>query len=270
MHYPRAFQRISILMYHQVDAIAPRGSPLRGLTVSPAAFARQMGLLKALGYRGLSMAELEPYLSGERQGKVVGLSFDDGYLNNLEHALPVLQRHGFSATCYAVSNALGGSNHWDHAKGLAPKALMNAQQMRAWLAAGQDIGAHSCDHVDLSTLQDPAAEQQIALCKAQLEAAVNAPVRHFCYPYGHYKAQHVEMVRAAGYTTATTTRRGRCAVPLAATESMPTASVLDASEQKPSTALFELPRVPVWGATSLAALWLKLATGYEDRKASHR
>ncbi len=268
MHYPRALQPISILMYHQVDAVAARGSPLRGLTVSPTAFARQMGLLKALGYRGLSMVELAPYLRGERQGKVVGLSFDDGYLNNLEHALPVLQRYGFSATCYAVSNALGGSNHWDHAKGMAPKALMNAQQMRAWIAAGQDIGAHSCDHVDLGTLPDAAAEQQIALCKLQLEAALDAPVRHFCYPYGHYKDQHVAMVRAAGYATATTTRRGRCAVPLAAVGPQPTAAQLDANGQGASTALFELPRVPVWRATSLAALWLKLATGYEDRKAS--
>ena len=68
---------IPILMYHQIDVPPPRGTPLRGLVVSPGAFARQMWLLKALGYQGLSMRELEPYLKGERQGRVVGITFDE-------------------------------------------------------------------------------------------------------------------------------------------------------------------------------------------------
>jgi peptidoglycan/xylan/chitin deacetylase (PgdA/CDA1 family) len=104
---------IPILMYHQIDASPPKGTPLRGLTVTPERFARQMGLLRLLGYRGLSMTELEPYLRCELTGKVVGITFDDGYQNNLEHALPVLQRNGFSATCYAVSDPFEGRNAWD-------------------------------------------------------------------------------------------------------------------------------------------------------------
>ena len=81
-----------ILMYHQIDASPPKGTPLRGLTVTPERFGRQMGLLRWMGYRGVSINELEPYLRGEKTGKVVGITFDDGYRNNLEHALPVLQR----------------------------------------------------------------------------------------------------------------------------------------------------------------------------------
>nr|MDQ6882249.1 polysaccharide deacetylase family protein [Pseudomonadota bacterium] len=94
---------IPILTYHQVDRPPPRGVPYRGLVVAPDAFARQMALLRMLGYRGLSMTALEPYLRGDQAGKVVGITLDDGYVNNLEHALPVLRRHGFSATCYIVS-----------------------------------------------------------------------------------------------------------------------------------------------------------------------
>ena len=207
-----------------------------------------MGLLKTLGYRGLSMGGLEPYLTGALTGKVVGITFDDGYLNNLQQALPVLREFGFSATCYAVSNGVGGSNTWDHAKGIVPKPLMNPAQLRAWQAGGQEVGAHGCDHADLTTLTATAAQQQIEACKAQLEAMLDAPVRHFCYPYGRYAPDHAGMVRAAGYATATTTRRGRF------------------HPASPGS-LLELPRVPVWGATTLAALWLKLATAYEDRKA---
>jgi peptidoglycan/xylan/chitin deacetylase (PgdA/CDA1 family) len=82
-------QPIPILVYHQIAGAPPKGSPFRGLYVAPAAFARQMAWLKLLGYKGLSMGALQPYLRGELSGKVVGITFDDGYRNNLTHALPV-------------------------------------------------------------------------------------------------------------------------------------------------------------------------------------
>ncbi|NCX06152.1 MAG: polysaccharide deacetylase family protein, partial [Actinobacteria bacterium] len=72
---------IPILMYHQIEVAPAKGAPLRGLVVAPTSFARQMHLLKLLGYQGLSMTDLLPYLRGERVGKVVGITFDDGFLN---------------------------------------------------------------------------------------------------------------------------------------------------------------------------------------------
>jgi peptidoglycan/xylan/chitin deacetylase (PgdA/CDA1 family) len=236
---------IPILMYHQVDAPPQRGTPYRSLVVSPAAFARQMGLLKMLGYRGMAMSDLEPYLLGEKQGKVVGITLDDGYLNNLEHALPVLRRHGFSATCYVVSGQLGGSNVWDHGKGVPPQRLMNVGQLKAWLAGGQEVGAHTRSHVDLLALDEAAARDQIAGCKRDLERMLDIEVRHFCYPYGLYRPEHAAMVHEAGYASATTTVRSRT----------------HAGDDP-----FELPRVPVFGITSVPLLWLKVCTAYEDRR----
>ena len=96
-------QPIPILVYHQIDVAPSKGAAFRSLYVAPTAFARQMRLLKLLGYQGLSLSALMPYLRGERRGKVCGITFDDGYLNNLNHALPVLEAHGFSSTCYVVS-----------------------------------------------------------------------------------------------------------------------------------------------------------------------
>ncbi len=236
---------IPILTYHQVDAAPPRGAPYRSLVVSPRTFARQMGLLKALGYRGLSMSALEPYLRGEQIGKVVGITLDDGYVNNLEHALPVLRSFGFSATCYVVSGQLGGLNTWDRAKGVAPQPLMDAAQLKAWLAGGQEVGAHTRSHVDLLQADDATAREEIAGCRRDLEQQLGVEVRHFCYPYGFHRPEHAAMVRAAGYATATTTQRSRT---------------------QASDDLFELPRVPVLRTTSRPVLWLKVATGYEDRR----
>ena len=131
---PAAFtcnvQPIAVLVYHQIAAAPVKGSPFRSLYVSPGAFARQMRLLKWLGYTGLSMTGLQPYLSGEKQGKVAGITFDDGYLNNLTHALPILAHYGFSSTCYAVSSQLGKTNVWDTSMGIAQTPLMNAAEIR--------------------------------------------------------------------------------------------------------------------------------------------
>lgn len=236
---------IPILMYHQVDVRPPHGAVMRGLVVSPAAFARQMGLLKMLGYQGLSMSALMPYLRGEKTGKVVGITFDDGYVNNLDHAMPTLQKNGFSATCYMVSGQLGGSNVWDHAQGIAPKPLMHAAHARAWVAGGQELGAHTRNHVDLRGLSLDQSLGEIAGCKAELEDACGAPVSQFCYPYGYYNAQHVQQVQQAGYAAATTTVRGRASA---------------------SNSVLELPRVPVMGSAWLPQFWRKVATAYEDQR----
>ena len=129
--------KIPILMYHQIGERVSPGAPFRGLVVHPAAFRRQMAFMHLLGYRGLSMSALLPYLEGKAQGKVFGITFDDGYLNNLELALPVLDRYGFSATCYAVSGMLGQTNAWDIPQGVPQVPLMTAQELNEWIGRGR-------------------------------------------------------------------------------------------------------------------------------------
>ena len=110
-------QPLPILMYHQVAVPAARGTRFRGLTVHPSSFRRQMTWMKRLGYRGLSMRDLAPYLAGERMGKVFGITFDDGFRNVFENALPVLSGLGFTSTNYFVANQFDGGNIWDQARG---------------------------------------------------------------------------------------------------------------------------------------------------------
>lgn len=235
---------IPILMYHQIDVPPPRGTPLRGLVVSPRSFARQMRLLRLMGYRGLSMRDLEPYLRGEKHGKVVGLTFDDGYQNNVRNALPVLRRHGFTATCYGVSNMIGGTNSWDRGI-VTEKPLMSLADWLAWRDAGMDIGSHTRTHADLTQLASLQAHEQIADSKQELERALNCEVRHFCYPYGRYDEAHSRLVQEAGYASATTTQRGRV---------------------RPGDDPYTLKRVLIARATNLLHFVLKIATTYEDRR----
>ena len=236
---------IPILTYHQIAPAPPKGTGYRSLCVAPDDFAAHMSLLRALGYQGLCMRELLPYLRGDKQGKVVGITFDDGYCNNLEHAAPVLRAQGFSATCYAVSNMLGQTNAWDADNGVPAYPLMTAAQLREWVACGQEVGAHTRHHAHLGMLDPAQSLDEIVGCKTELEQHLGVAVQHFCYPYGQYGETHVRQVAQAGYLTATTTQRGRCAS---------------------GDRLLQLPRVPVLRRTGRTLLWWKLSSGYEDRR----
>ncbi len=239
------YKAIPILTYHQIAPAPPKGTGYRSLCVAPSDFAAHMSLLRALGYQGLCMRELLPYLQGNKHGKVVGITFDDGYCNNLEHAAPVLLAQGFSATCYAVSNMLGQTNAWDADNGIPAANLMTPAQLRQWVACGQEVGAHTRHHAQLAMLDPAHSLDEIVGCKTELEQHLGVAVQHFCYPYGQYGETHVRQVAQAGYLTATTTQRGRC---------------------RTGDRLLQLPRVPVLRRTGRTLLWWKLASGYEDRR----
>lgn len=236
---------IPILMYHQIELPAPRGTKFRSLTVPPASFRRQMRWMRRLGYQGLSMRELMPYLRGDKAGKVFGITFDDGFRNVLEHALPVLKETGFTATNYFLANQLGGSNDWDAANGVPTAALMSQPEMLQWAKAGQEVGSHGLEHLHLNRLTQDEAQQQIAQSRQQLSLLVGQEVTAFCYPYGDFNPEHVQMAQAAGYVSATTTERGLVQV---------------------TDGLFELPRVGIWRSTHLLKFLQKCLTQHEERR----
>ncbi len=200
---------IPILMYHQIAASAHRGSPFRNLTVHPKDFHRQMNWLKRMGFKGLSMRDLKPYLRGEKFGKAVGITFDDGFSNVHANALPVLQELNFTATNYFVSRQIGGSNEWDAIIGVPYSACMDKAQMLEWAALGHEIGAHTLDHVHLTAVPTAIAWHQITDVRRELEDMLGHVVDAFCYPYGDVSGDIRNMVAEAGYTSATTTHRGR-------------------------------------------------------------
>lgn len=228
---------IPILMYHQIDTRPPDGAAYGDLIVSPAMFRREMSWLRRLGFRGLSIRDVLPYLNGRKRGSVAAITFDDGYRNVYRHALPVLLDHGFTATNYFVARQVGGTNAWDHDKGIPPAELMSAEEIRDWVRQGMEAGSHTLDHPYLPKLDEDSAQEQIVLSRRLLEQVVQAPVLAFSFPYGGENERLREMVRGAGYTSATTTLRGRAC---------------------PADDLFRLPRVTVEGSVSTFRFLLSL------------
>jgi peptidoglycan/xylan/chitin deacetylase (PgdA/CDA1 family) len=235
---------IPILMYHSIE-LMPKSTVMRSLHVSPNNFKFQMQLLNFLGYKGLSISELKPYLNGEKFGKVVGITFDDGYQNNLINAAPELIKYNFSATCYIVADKIAESNNWDLKEGVTQRPLMSEYEINEWLSLGMDIGAHSRTHVDLTSISKQKAQEEIIICKTDLEKKFKVPVNDFCYPFGRYDDFISNIVKDAGYETATTMKRGR----------------VDAKSN-----IFKLPRVPVNYRTLPHLFLLKILTKYEDKR----
>lgn len=228
---------IPILVYHHIGVHPPDGMPMSNLFVSKKNFARQMWALKLLGYTGLSVKSLLPYISKMRRGRVFGVTFDDGYLNNFEHALPILIECGFSATCYSVSPYRCQDNFWDQEKGIIRQELMTGCHLREWIAHGMEIGAHTRSHCDLIRSDPFSAAGEIIGSKIDLEDLTGGGIENFCYPYGRFSELSRRVVEAAGFSSAATMIPGRAS---------------------PETNKFLLPRIGVAQSTGVASLLFKM------------
>jgi peptidoglycan/xylan/chitin deacetylase (PgdA/CDA1 family) len=206
MSYPAP---IPILVYHQIaDCPKPRPA-FSGLYVSRRSFERQMRLLKALGYTGLSLKDAEPWLRGEKSGKIVVITFDDGFQNVLTNAAPVLNELGFTATNFMVANQIGGSNVWDRDLSIPPTPCMTEEEVLLWHKMGHEVGAHTLDHVNLLNEIPRDALSQILDSKKRLGEIIGSRVRSFSYPYGACSLQLSTLVAKCDFSNAVTTRSAR-------------------------------------------------------------
>jgi peptidoglycan/xylan/chitin deacetylase (PgdA/CDA1 family) len=191
----------TVLMYHSVSPARTEDPNL--LRVHPERLEAQLRTLRRLGLRGVSLAELVAARDRGEGARLVGLTFDDGYVDFLEHAVPVLERHRMTGTVYVVAGRLGGQNDWDEGPRLD---LLTAGQVREVAAAGHEVGSHSLTHAHLAGLDAEELRREVGESRRILEDVLGAPVPGFCYPYGDFDAAAADAVREAGYDHACVTR----------------------------------------------------------------
>ncbi len=184
-----------VLMYHGVETVT--ADPHK-LCVTPGKFAEQMTWLAEHGLRGVSMGELLAAVRAGRERGLVGLTFDDGYVNVLHHAVPELQRHGFTATMFIISGLLGRTNEWEDA-GTPVWQLLSAEQVAKVAAAGMEIGSHSVTHPRLRGIGEERLREEVAGSRSTLSELLGESIHGFAYPYGSMDATARQAVRAAGY-----------------------------------------------------------------------
>ena len=198
--------KVPILMYHKVERVNRR-SLVPGHYVSPSLFKKQMAILAALGYTPVALSSL--YRSDVKlPRKPIVITFDDGYVNYLTNALPILQAQKFVATVFLVANQLDGTNAWDVKLGDVEERLMSVQQIQECRQAGTEFGSHTLDHADLGAVSLDEAKRQIADSKVKLESDLGFPIETFCYPYGRKNRDVMRLVEEAGYRLACSTEKG--------------------------------------------------------------
>jgi peptidoglycan/xylan/chitin deacetylase (PgdA/CDA1 family) len=192
---------VPILCYHNV-APPPRTTRFPNLYIDPKRLESQFQWLRRLGLRGVALREALPSIAAGARSKLVALTFDDGYQDVFEHAVPLLRKYGFTATCFAVSDTLGDHNRWDADFVGARKPVMTRDDLRRWIDAGFEVGSHSHTHARLPTLPPELASEEIASSRAILGAELGVAIENFSYPYGAVDARARDLVFAAGYRSA--------------------------------------------------------------------
>lgn len=164
--------RSAILTYHSLD---DSGSVI---STPPSQFQRQMEFLAA---SGIPVLPLDQAL--HRPGSVA-ITFDDGFRNVLDHALPALERHGFPATIFVVSDYCGRGNNWPgQSAGIPSLPLMSWAEL-AGLPVPISVGAHTATHPNLMRLPACECEREMSECQTRIEQSLGRPVRWLAYPYG--------------------------------------------------------------------------------------
>jgi peptidoglycan/xylan/chitin deacetylase (PgdA/CDA1 family) len=196
---------VPIFAWHKIGAPPPATSdPF--LYAAPRVLDNQLQTLARAGFAGAPLPEA---LTGQPSpGRKAVVTFDDGFADVLENGLPILSKHKCKAIQFLVAGRLGGRNEWDVAKGDVPAPLMDAAQVKDWLAAGMEIGSHSLTHRNLPRLDLASALEEIAGSKKALEDRFGLEIKHFCYPYGSWNESVRGLVAEAGYATACTLRFG--------------------------------------------------------------
>jgi peptidoglycan/xylan/chitin deacetylase (PgdA/CDA1 family) len=177
-------REIAVLLYHHVGPVIE--SQCRGLTVTPAAFSRQIATLSALGWTTIAPDDWAGHVHGECDipPRSVIITFDDAYADLVEHALPVLEKRSFLSTVFVPTALIGQSIqcHPQHAGAMLP--IMSEEQIVEWSERGVSFGAHSRTHVDLTELSPADLTDEIIGSRDDLAALTGRAIRSFAYPYG--------------------------------------------------------------------------------------
>jgi peptidoglycan/xylan/chitin deacetylase (PgdA/CDA1 family) len=193
---------LRILFYHRVSEDRDE------LAVRPKAFARQMDYLASQAYRAVDvLTAIDLLHSGEPLSRTVALTFDDGFLDVAEHALPILSERGFRATVFVAPAVTDGRTSFAWYREQPP--LLTWDDI---LELDRDgtlrFEAHSLTHPSLPALDAVTARDEIAGSKIELENRLGRSVQAFSYPSGLFGEREQKIVVDAGYRIAVSCEPG--------------------------------------------------------------
>lgn len=228
---------VPILMYHNITDNKKDNSSLYYKD-----FEKQIKYLSKLKYKSYCLKSINE----ENYKKKIVITFDDGYENVSKICQEILDKFKYNATCFIVANNIDKKNTWDKNNHIfSEKKLMNDDQISNWINHGNEIGSHTFDHLDLTSLNLEEKKFQIIKSNEFLEKRYNQKIDTFAYPYGKYDDNCFELL-SINYKYAVTT---------------------DKSLYNPlKHSNFKIPRVSIGNKISLFKFFLKILTQYENLK----
>ncbi len=206
-HADSTCQTVPILLYHAVTSVP--GSHIAPFAVTPDEFGRQLDCIVEAGYRCITFSELAEKLEelptdrDPAMQNTVVITFDDGYADFAEHALPALRERRMSSTLYVTTGWLEGRG----AREPGPSdRMLDWSQLPELAEQDVEIGAHSHSHPQLDTLGHAALRDEMVRPKQRLEEVLGAPVRSVAYPHGYNGPRVRRAARAAGYDSGAAVR----------------------------------------------------------------
>ncbi len=196
-----AVHGLPVLMYHHVHP--ERRDPL---SVTPDQFEAQLQYLSAAGYQPITCQQLIEHL--DRQvplpARPILLTFDDGYVDNLQYAVPLLERYRFKATIFLPVGLLGETNRWDGGQ----ERLLSAEQLAALNPKAIELGLHSLMHDNYLQMTPAQIGSDVRRCLKSLRTQGLPFAAALAYPFGKYprnratsRAMQAEL-KAAGVSCA--------------------------------------------------------------------
>ena len=178
--------RLPILMYHHVAPTPTRTAAMTDydyrllvdLTVTPDHFAQQLDWLQAHGYQTIAPQQLMAalYDGVALPARPILLTFDDGYLDNIQYAAPALEQRHMLGTFNVITGLVGTPPN--------PLSYMSWDQIASMAARGMDVESHTVYHRDLGTLSAKDAEGELAGSRAALTSHLGFAPQFICYPSG--------------------------------------------------------------------------------------
>ncbi|MFU8862117.1 MAG: polysaccharide deacetylase family protein [Cyclonatronaceae bacterium] len=192
--------KIKVLMYHRVLTEKPEKES-RWHYVTVAEFRKQMSMIDRLGYTPITFTDYQFYLEGKLTlpPNPIIITFDDGYLDTLENAIPVLLELDMRAVIFVMGNRKLESARWDEVNDFDICPLMSDEQIRTVQKMGFEIGAHSLNHCSLTDLSEKSIELEVTRSKEAIEEVLQGSIQTFSYPYGSVDERVKKVVSDSGF-----------------------------------------------------------------------
>ena len=199
-------RKVPILVYHHVypegapdlvEATFGTGAGIIGVD----AFRRQMEHVADQGWTSVSTTQIVDWLidGADLPDKAVALHFDNGWLDTVTVALPLLNELGMSATCFPITDAVEGATEGKSTavrtltEGVVEKPFVTWDQVQQMQDSGWEIGAHTATHCKVGDVQesagDEAVRQEAEEANEVFSRRLGSVPKHFAYPSGSRNEQ---------------------------------------------------------------------------------